>query len=266
MKLPTALMVVTRSQRRQRAQRAAAGAATSLRKRATKKSARASKPLAFPTTPHDKGNVTVPEQINDASGASPAASEPPEAGQHGAGATSCSDQILINRAPVLTLWAAVAAQRQGFSFQEGLSFGREISGLLAQSKGRALGIYEAKQAEEERAERRRKEAQGVHKVEVFGMKLPAIMEPETGEWRAAPQGKKVDPGATQAYLERSFGPDLAAVKAAMESLVNAIPSQEIGHVAYKLYEHFRPDWQGWGQRGVLDLGRVRHLCSHWREA
>ena len=44
--------------------------------------------------------------------------------------------VQINRAPVLTLWVAVVAERQGFSKEAGLTFGKAISGMLAQSKGR----------------------------------------------------------------------------------------------------------------------------------
>jgi len=54
------------------------------------------------------------------------------------------DTILINRAPVLTLWAAVVAERVGFSPDEALSLGKAVAGLNAQTKGRALGIFEAK--------------------------------------------------------------------------------------------------------------------------
>lgn len=44
--------------------------------------------------------------------------------------------VKINRAPVLTLWVAVVAERQGFSKEAGMTFGKAISGMLAQSKGR----------------------------------------------------------------------------------------------------------------------------------
>ena len=44
--------------------------------------------------------------------------------------------VKINRAPVLTLWVAVVAESQGFSKEAGLTFGKAISGMLAQSKGR----------------------------------------------------------------------------------------------------------------------------------
>jgi hypothetical protein len=48
-------------------------------------------------------------------------------------------KIQINRAPVLTLWAAVAAERLGFHPDEALSLGKALARLNAQSKGRRLG-------------------------------------------------------------------------------------------------------------------------------
>jgi hypothetical protein len=49
--------------------------------------------------------------------------------------------ISINRAPALTLWAAVVAQRLGFRWDESLSLGKALAGLNAQPKGRWLGIF-----------------------------------------------------------------------------------------------------------------------------
>ncbi len=53
-------------------------------------------------------------------------------------------KIKINRAPVLTLWAAIVAERLGYDRKELLTFGKAVAGLNAQSKGRRLGIYEEK--------------------------------------------------------------------------------------------------------------------------
>jgi hypothetical protein len=50
-----------------------------------------------------------------------------------------SNRISINRAPVLTLWAAVVAERLGYSEEEALSLGKALTGLTAQSKGRRHG-------------------------------------------------------------------------------------------------------------------------------
>lgn len=43
--------------------------------------------------------------------------------------------IRINRAPVLTLWAAVVAERLGFEPSEALTLGRALAGLTAHAKG-----------------------------------------------------------------------------------------------------------------------------------
>ena len=50
--------------------------------------------------------------------------------------------VTINRAPVLTLWAAVVAERLGLDRDEALTVGRALSGLTAHTKGVRLGIFE----------------------------------------------------------------------------------------------------------------------------
>src|SRR5262245_13802792 len=50
--------------------------------------------------------------------------------------------VTINRAPVLTLWAAVVAERLGYDEETALTLGKAVAGLNAQSKGRRLGIFE----------------------------------------------------------------------------------------------------------------------------
>jgi hypothetical protein len=67
--------------------------------------------------------------------------------------TMPTTRISINRAPVLTLWAAVVAERLGFNADESLTLGKALAGLNAQAKGRRLGIFKphetaAKQARE----------------------------------------------------------------------------------------------------------------------
>jgi type II secretory pathway component PulK len=57
-------------------------------------------------------------------------------------ATNAPRTINVNRAPVLTLWAAVVAERLGFDRDEALTLGRAVAGLSAAMKGRALGLVE----------------------------------------------------------------------------------------------------------------------------
>ena len=54
---------------------------------------------------------------------------------------TASRTISINRAPVLTLWAAVVAERLGFRRDEALTLGRAVAGLNAYSKGVSLGLF-----------------------------------------------------------------------------------------------------------------------------
>lgn len=50
--------------------------------------------------------------------------------------------VMINRAPVLTLWAAVVAEMLGFDYDEALTLGRAVAGLNAYSKSIALGFFQ----------------------------------------------------------------------------------------------------------------------------
>ena len=55
--------------------------------------------------------------------------------------------ISINRAPVLTLWAAVVDERPRFEHEEALAYGKAVTGLTAQAKGQRLGILTPSPAE-----------------------------------------------------------------------------------------------------------------------
>src|ERR1700686_2133560 len=82
-----------------------------------------------------------------------------------------SKTVSINRAPVLTLWAAVVAQRLGFNEDEALTFGKALAGLNAQAKGRRLGIF--KPHEEKPKKAREKERGEQFLMQVLGRPVPA---------------------------------------------------------------------------------------------
>jgi hypothetical protein len=58
--------------------------------------------------------------------------------------------IRVNRAPVLTLWATVVAERLGFPPETALTLGRFVAGSSARAKARRLGISDEKQDAGER--------------------------------------------------------------------------------------------------------------------
>ena len=51
-------------------------------------------------------------------------------------------KITINRAPVLTLWGTVVAERLSYDHDTALTLGKAVAGLNAQSKARRLEIVE----------------------------------------------------------------------------------------------------------------------------
>jgi hypothetical protein len=173
------------------------------------------------------------------------------------------NKITINRAAVLTLWAAIVAERLGHSQQEALTLGRAVAGLNAQSKGRRLGIYEEKKEEAKEKETKEEKAARLHTVTVLGRAVPVVKTPHG--LRAAVQGQAIDPESVQTYLEQKFGDDLDASRLALEYLAKAYTPRELDTRAYALYEKFRPEIpegkKGWGAKGDLDLDYVRSLAK-----
>jgi hypothetical protein len=171
--------------------------------------------------------------------------------------------VKINRAPVLTLWGAVVAQRMGYGWEEALSLGRAVAGLNAQSKGRRLGVF-GEPKKPERGGPPKKVGLGEEFwVEVVGRPVPA-KRTEDGV-RAVVRDKPVDPAKAERYLSGKFGDDLDAVRDAMADLAKSYTPKELAEVAYELYEKFRPKidpgQKGWGQKGDLDLGLIRSLSG-----
>jgi hypothetical protein len=171
------------------------------------------------------------------------------------------ENISINRAPVLTLWAAVVAQRLGFNENEALTLGKAVAGLNAQSKGRRLGIF--KPHEEKPKKAREKERGERFLIEVCGRPVPA-MNTDDGI-RAVRGSTHVDPASVRRYLDDKFGENLKAVQSALQKLAKAYKPSELAHDAYPLYERFRPGIpagkKGWGAKGDLDLGLIGRLAK-----
>jgi hypothetical protein len=100
-----------------------------------------------------------------------------------------ANKILINRAPVLTLWASVVAERLGFKSDEALSLGKAVAGLTAQSKGQRLGIFKPTPKEFKKV--REHERGEEFRVDLLGRALPA-MNTEDGV-RAVIKSKPIGP-------------------------------------------------------------------------
>ena len=179
-----------------------------------------------------------------------------------AGTTGGSGQrVIVNRAPVLTLWAAVVAQRLGFDRDEALTLGQPVAGLNAYAKGKSLGIFKPT-PEEVKRERKRVTPGAICQVELLHRAVPVVQTDEG--LRALSKDRPIDPDSVQRYLNSKFGPALNSVEAAMTSLARSLSADELAKRAFEMYEAFRPNVPtgaaGWGAAGVLDIARVRELA------
>jgi hypothetical protein len=169
-------------------------------------------------------------------------------------------KIKINRAPVLTLWAAVVAERLGHSEAEALTLGKALAGLNAQSKGRRLGIYAPRPRAETAAGEKEVTAPS-ETVGLMGRQIPVVRTRQG--LRAADKGEAMEPASVRRYLESKFGDHLPDVQQAMSDLAQSYPPAELASHAFGLYEKFRPQIpqgeRGWGAAGDLDLALLRKL-------
>jgi hypothetical protein len=169
--------------------------------------------------------------------------------------------VTINRAPVLTLWAAVVAHRLGFDWDESLTLGRAVAGLNAYSKGRSLGLFRPSEAR--RRTRPAAPAGEAMVIDLLHRAVPAVRTPEG--IRALEKGKPADPDSVRRYLESRFKGAFEDAKDAMTALARSIPRERLADEAFTLYEQFRPavpaGAKGWGAAGTLDLGRIRALAA-----
>ncbi len=81
--------------------------------------------------------------------------------------------VSVNRAPVLTLWAAVVAERLGYDHEAALTLGKAVAGLNAQSKGRRLGIFKPTERPEEAPPKKIRPGKQLW-VQLLGRSIPAI--------------------------------------------------------------------------------------------
>jgi hypothetical protein len=170
--------------------------------------------------------------------------------------------VMINRAPVLTLWAAVVAEVLGFEHDEALTLGRAVAGLNAYSKGVSLGLFQPTPMEVK--EQRRK----MRKEETVTVDLlhRAVSAKHTDEGLRALSGENpIHPESVQKYLKSKFGDALKDVSNAMLELAKSLPPSQLAEKAYALYEKFRPEIppgkKGWGASGKLDLDLIRKMAS-----
>jgi hypothetical protein len=169
--------------------------------------------------------------------------------------------VMINRVPVLTLWAAVVAEMLGFDYDESLTLGRAVARLNAYSKGVALGLFQpTPQAVREQRQKLRRDE--VVSVDLLHRGVPS-RHTEEG-LRALNNDRPISSESVKKYLEGKFGDALDEVYDAMQTLAKSLTPSELAEKAYRLYVKFRPEIppgeKGWGVSGKLDLETIRKMA------
>lgn len=171
--------------------------------------------------------------------------------------------VTVNRAPVLTLWGTVVAERLGYDEDAALTLSKVMAGLNAQSKGRMLGIFGEPKAPERGGPPKKFGLGEDFWIVLCGRNVPA-KNTEDGI-RGVVKDKSVDPDKVRTYLKSRFKDGLDAVREAMVELAEAYEPEELEEAAFDLYATFRPKIAsgkaGWGQKGELDLDLIRNLSE-----
>ena len=168
--------------------------------------------------------------------------------------------VKVNRAPVLTLWAAVVAERLGHPPDAALTLGRAVAGASAQAKARRLGIADDHHGEDRASGEHHPKAAPAPIVRLLGREIAVA---DSGA--ALDKGKPASAAGVRTYLTRAFGDRLGEVRAAMEALAASLPPDELNRTGFRLYERFRPEVpegvEGWGAKAVLDIGRIERAAE-----
>jgi hypothetical protein len=151
--------------------------------------------------------------------------------------------IHINRTPVLTLWAAVVAERLGYEPDTALTLGKAVSALYAQIKVRDDPVA------------------GEEAIPLMGRVIGLLRTAEG--MRAVNRSRTIEPEDVIRYLEAKFGAQLPVVRRSLETLAASYPAEQLASCAYRLYQRFKPTtpagWAGWGAVGEMDLERMWEL-------
>lgn len=175
----------------------------------------------------------------------------------GSAQRSDDDPIIINRAPVLHLWAASVAHlvHPELSWETCLSAGSAIATITAIAKGRSIGAIEPSE-DSEAKQKNRDERPEDEVIEVMQFKLRvkdglALVGSE----------KKGKPGS-DGPLKSKFGESYDRVRKAFEKALSTWKGDEdeLNKQAFGFYEAFRPSVKpgqgGWGKKGELNLDNV----------
>lgn len=178
--------------------------------------------------------------------------------------THSTTKITINRAPVLTLFAACVTEflHPQLSWQTCLSAGASIASLCAISKGRSIGVIDPpSQDKMKNTHKASYDNSEEEEQEITIMHFPLHIR----NGLVVDKSSKPKPG-NEKNLESKFGEE--EEHEAREVFRTALTTwkgheDELNKKAFGMYEKFRPDvakgQKGWGRKGELSLEEVEKV-------
>ena len=198
------------------------------------------------------------------------------------------DQIMINRSPVLTLWASIVAQKLfGLTWEESLSMGSAYAEMLARAKGTSLGIYSEQEHYLKAEETASTNPDSDIRTYALMDQTLRVKDTPVGLRAILPNPKKhgdpddndedndleQDPHKTWNHLQKKFGDALPHVIELMKQAADAAvvlgghPDSNnnnnkdyLAGTAYQYYMHIRPEiphgTKGWGAHGNLHTNKL----------
>lgn len=166
-----------------------------------------------------------------------------------------SNVIMINRAPVLDLWATTVTHflYPDLPWITCLSAGSAISALCAVSKGRAVGLIDSK--DEDGSKSKESQAKELEEISVMGFNLKL-------KENLVVVGNDKKPANEDAQKKKFGEQQYEKAKSAFQDALSSWDDDKDGlnKKAFHFYEQFRPTvaqgQKGWGRKGELVLDTV----------
>ncbi|TCD69650.1 hypothetical protein EIP91_006667 [Steccherinum ochraceum] len=169
-----------------------------------------------------------------------------------------SKYTTINRAPIMTAWSFIVAERLGFQREEALSIASVYTEMNAISKGVSIGIYDKGKGKGVEATRGGSQPY----VDLMGRRkiLIGFLIHNSGcQWRALSSGTPVSPSAAFSYITRTLKQTAPQIVGALRLLGASYSPAELNRTGYAMYAEFRPEVDGWGKRSELKCSTILGL-------
>lgn len=176
------------------------------------------------------------------------------------------DVARVDRNAVLTLWAAVVAERRGYDIDEALSIAGAFGKLPLFQDPAGSGPAPSSHGVTPLLARQRRTARlrdNKTALDILQRRI-AVAQTRDGIRALAEPHATIEPARVASYLRTAFGDQLQTTCGAMRELAAAYSPSELDDRATELYAKFRPelpeDAVGWGAEAHLHLSRIAALA------